>query len=126
MLHRDGATIVGLDVPQAADELQKVMKELDGDWLTLDITADDAPQRIAHHLKEKHGGVDIVVHNAGVTLDKKLANQKPDRFGKVLEINIEAPERITAELLSQGVYLRAGAQTGRGPAASPATAEAGA
>ena len=103
VLHRDGATIVGLDVPQAADELQKVMKELDGDWLTLDITADDAPQRIAHHLKEKHGGVDIVVHNAGVTLDKKLANQKPDRFGKVLEINIEAPERITAELLSQGV-----------------------
>lgn len=103
VLHRDGATVVGLDVPQAADDLQRVMKEIDGDWLTLDITAADAPQRIAHHLKEKHGGVDVVVHNAGVTMDKKLANQKPDRFGKVLEINLEAPERITAELLAQGV-----------------------
>ncbi|MEV5003138.1 3-oxoacyl-ACP reductase [Nocardioides sp. LML1-1-1.1] len=103
VLHRDGATIVGLDVPQAADDLVKVMKELDGDWLTLDITAPDAPQRIAHHLKEKHGGIDIVVHNAGVTLDKKLANQTPERFGKVLQINLEAPERITAELLDQGV-----------------------
>ena len=103
VLHRDGATIVGLDVPQAADALQKVMKELGGDWLTLDITAKDAPQRIARHLKEKHGGVDIVVHNAGVTLDKKLANQTPDRFGKVLQINIEAPEKITAELLAQKV-----------------------
>jgi 3-oxoacyl-[acyl-carrier protein] reductase len=103
VLHRDGATIVGLDVPQAADDLQRVMKELDGDWLTLDITAKDAPQRIAQHLKEKHGGVDIVVHNAGVTLDKKLANQTPERFGKVLQINIEAPERITAELLEQKV-----------------------
>ena len=103
VLHRDGAKIVGLDVPQAADELVTVMKELDGDWLTLDITADDAPQRIAHHLKEKRGGVDVVVHNAGVTLDKKLANQTPERFGKVLEINLEAPERITAELLAQGV-----------------------
>lgn len=103
VLHRDGATVVGLDVPQAADELQKVMKELDGDWLTLDITAPDAPQRIARHLKDKHGGVDIVVHNAGVTLDKKLANQTPDRFGKVLSINVEAPERITAELLAQQV-----------------------
>lgn len=101
VLHRDGATVVGLDVPQAADDLQKVMKEIDGDWLTLDITAKDAPQRIAQHLKEKHGGVDIVVHNAGVTLDKKLANQTPERFGKVLEINVEAPERITAELLKQ-------------------------
>jgi 3-oxoacyl-[acyl-carrier protein] reductase len=103
VLHRDGAKIVGLDVPQAADDLVKVMKELDGDWLTLDITAPDAPQRIAHHLKEKHGGVDVVVHNAGVTLDKKLANQTPERFGKVLQINLEAPERITAELLAQGV-----------------------
>lgn len=103
VLHRDGATVVGLDVPQAADELQKVMKEIDGDWITLDITAKDAPQRIAAHLKEKHGGVDIVVHNAGVTMDKKLANQTPDRFGKVLQINIEAPQRITAALLDQGV-----------------------
>ena len=103
VLHRDGAKVVGLDVPQAADELVRVMKELDGDWLTLDITSVDAPQRIAHHLKEKHGGVDIVVHNAGVTMDKKLANQTPERFGKVLQINLEAPERITAELLEQRV-----------------------
>src|SRR5690348_16146163 len=99
VLHRDGATIVGLDVPQAASELQGVMKELDGDWITLDITAPDAPQRIAQHLKSKHGGVDLVIHNAGVTMDKKLANQTPERFGKVLEINIAAPEKITAELL---------------------------
>jgi 3-oxoacyl-[acyl-carrier protein] reductase len=103
VLHRDGATVVGLDVPQAADGLVRLMKELDGDWLTLDITAADAPQRIAQHLKEKHGGVDVVVHNAGVTLDKKLANQTPERFGKVIAINVDAPQRITAELLAQQV-----------------------
>ncbi|BBH15986.1 3-oxoacyl-ACP reductase [Nocardioides baekrokdamisoli] len=103
VLHRDGAKIVGLDVPQAADDLVKVMNELGGDWLTLDITAADAPQRIAQHLKDNHGGVDIVVHNAGVTMDKKLANQTPERFGKVLEINLLAPELITDELLKQKV-----------------------
>jgi len=108
VLHRDGATVVGLDVPQAASELQGVMKELDGDWLTLDITSADAPQRIAQHLKTKHGGVDLVIHNAGVTMDKKLANQTPERFGKVLDINIEAPEKITAELLKQGVINKNG------------------
>jgi len=108
VLHRDGATVVGLDVPQAASELQTVMKELDGDWLTLDITAPDAPQRIAQHLTSKHGGVDLVIHNAGVTMDKKLANQTPERFGKVLEINIAAPEKITSELLAQGVINKNG------------------
>ena len=81
VLHRDGATVVGVDVPQAASELQALMKELDGDWLTLDITGKDAPQRIAHHLKEKHGGVDVVVHNAGITRDKKLANMARGPLG---------------------------------------------
>jgi 3-oxoacyl-[acyl-carrier protein] reductase len=101
VLHRDGATVVGVDVPQAASELQAVTGELGGDHLTLDITAKDAPQRIARHLKEKHGGVDIVVHNAGITRDKKLANMKPDGFASVIGVNLTAPERITAELLKQ-------------------------
>ena len=101
VLHRDGATVIGVDVPQAASELQTVMKELDGDHLTLDITAKDAPQRIAHHVKEKHGGVDVVVHNAGITRDKKLANMDEDRWSSVLNVNVVAPERITRELLDQ-------------------------
>jgi 3-oxoacyl-[acyl-carrier protein] reductase len=101
VLHRDGATVIGVDVPQAASELQTVMKELNGDHLTLDITAKDAPQRIAHHVKEKHGGVDVVVHNAGITRDKKLANMDEDRWSSVLDVNVVAPERITRELLDQ-------------------------
>ncbi len=103
VLARDGATIVGVDVPQAASELQSLMNELDGDWLTLDITGKDAPQRIAHHLKEKHGGVDIVVHNAGITRDKKLANMDEARWDSVIAVNLTAPELITRELLEQGV-----------------------
>ncbi|QIG42911.1 3-oxoacyl-ACP reductase [Nocardioides anomalus] len=103
VLHRDGATVVGVDVPQAADALQTLMKELGGDWLALDITQKDAPQRIAHHLTEKHGGVDVVVHNAGITRDKKLANMGEDKWDAVIGVNVTAPERITRELLDQGV-----------------------
>jgi 3-oxoacyl-[acyl-carrier protein] reductase len=103
VLHRDGATVVGIDVPQAANELQALMKELDGDQLLLDITAKDAPQRIAHHLREKHGGVDVVVHNAGITRDRRLANMKEDRWDSVIAVNLTAPERISRELLAQGV-----------------------
>lgn len=108
VLHRDGATVLGIDVPQAASELQGLMKELDGDQLTLDITAKDAAQRIAHHVKEKHGGVDIVIHNAGITRDKKLANMAEDRWASVIAVNLSAPERITAELLDQGLINKNG------------------
>jgi 3-oxoacyl-[acyl-carrier protein] reductase len=117
VLHRDGATVVGIDVPQAASELQGVMRELDGDHLVLDITAKDAPQRIAHHLETKHGGVDVVVHNAGITRDRKLANMaaskdKGDRFEQVIAVNLTAPERITRELLDQGVINKGGSIIG--------------
>ncbi len=101
VLHRDGATVLGIDVPQAASELQAVMAEIDGDHLTLDITTKDAPQRIAQHVREKFGGVDIVVHNAGITRDKKLANMKEDGWSSTIAVNLSAPQRITAELLEQ-------------------------
>ena len=103
VLARDGATVVGVDVPQAASDLITLTKELGGDYLTLDITAKDAPQRIAQHLTTAHGGVDVVVHNAGITRDKRLANMDEDRWSSVLQVNLVAPQRITAELLEQRV-----------------------
>jgi 3-oxoacyl-[acyl-carrier protein] reductase len=77
------------------------VKSIGGEALTLDITAKDAPARIAHHVKTKHGGVDIVVHNAGITRDKKLANMKDDVFASAIAVNLTAPERITATLLEE-------------------------
>ncbi len=116
VLHRDGALVVGVDVPQAASELLTVTSELEGDQLTLDITAKDAPKRIAQHLKKKHGGVDVVVHNAGITRDRKLANMKADpdddRWTSVIGVNLTAPERITRELLDQGLIRDNGAVIG--------------
>jgi 3-oxoacyl-[acyl-carrier protein] reductase len=103
VLHRDGATVIGVDVPQAADGVVSLAKELDGDYLALDITAKDAPQRIAQHLRTEHDGVDIVVHNAGITRDKKLANMAADRWESVIGVNLTAPERISRELLDQKV-----------------------
>jgi 3-oxoacyl-[acyl-carrier protein] reductase len=104
VLHRDGATVVGVDVPQAADPLVRLTSELGGDYLALDITAKDAPQRLAHHLLDEYGGVDVVVHNAGITRDKKLANMAADRWDSVIGVNLSAPESITRELLDQKVF----------------------
>lgn len=112
VLHRDGATVVGVDVPQAASDLMSLAEELGGDHLVLDITAKDAPQRIAHHLNTHHGGVDVVVHNAGITRDKKLANMDPARWESVIAVNLTAPERITRELLDQRLVHNGGSIVG--------------
>lgn len=107
-LHRDGATIVGLDVPQLGEGLKKLTDELGGGAITVDITAKDAPQRIAKYLKDNYKGVDIVVHNAGITRDKRLMNMKPENWSLVVDISVGAPQRITAELLSQGLIHKGG------------------
>lgn len=107
-LHRDGASIVGLDVPQLSAELDAVMAELGGTSIAEDITAPDAPKVIAKAIKDAHGHVDIVVHNAGITRDKRLKNMKTENWNLVIDISVGAPQRITAELLKQKLLGKGG------------------
>jgi 3-oxoacyl-[acyl-carrier protein] reductase len=95
-LGRDGAKVVGLDVPQAEGDLRAVVEALGGEALPLDITGDDAPEKIASHFKD---GVDIVVHNAGVTRDRTIAKMPEDRWTGLMEINLSSEERINDALL---------------------------
>jgi 3-oxoacyl-[acyl-carrier protein] reductase len=112
VLHRDGATVVGVDVPALASELMSVMAPLGGEAVALDVTAIDAPQRLERHLKDGHDGVDVVVHNAGITRDRRLANMRPDHWDPVLEVNLGAPVRITRHLLDSGTIRAGGAVVG--------------
>jgi len=47
-------------------------------------------------------GVDIVVHNAGITRDKTLANMTPEFWDAVLAVNLNAPQVLTKALLDSG------------------------
>jgi 3-oxoacyl-[acyl-carrier protein] reductase len=103
VLARDGAHVIGVDVPAMGDELEKKTSGLGGSSLTLDITDDDAPARIASHLLEHHGGVDVIVHNAGITRDKTLGRMTQDLWDAVIEVNLHAPLRIDGELNARDV-----------------------
>jgi 3-oxoacyl-[acyl-carrier protein] reductase len=95
-LARDGAAVVGLDIPQAADDLRAVTGAIGGRAIGIDITAEDAPERIADELS---GGVDVVVHNAGVTKDRTIAKMPEERWAQLMEINLSSEERINDALL---------------------------
>lgn len=101
VLARDGAKVIVLDVPPMADDLKQVASQIGGIALEGDITAADAPTKISAAALE-HGGLDIIVHNAGVTRDKTIAGM-PDKFwDMVIDINISSEERINAQLLKDG------------------------
>ena len=107
VLSRDGAHVVCLDVPAAGDALAAVANAVRGEALQLDLTADAAPGALADHLTARHGGVDIVVHNAGITRDKTLARMSEEAWDSVLDVNLTAQERVNSVLLA-GKHLRPG------------------
>ena len=105
VLARDGAEVVGLDIPAAAEELGRVTAAIDGDAIEVDITTDEAPATISERLAD---GVDVVVHNAGVTLDRTIAKMPEERWSKLMEINLSSEERINDALLDGGRLRRNG------------------
>ncbi|GAA4957383.1 3-oxoacyl-ACP reductase [Actinoplanes utahensis] len=109
VLARDGAEVIALDVPAAGDALADVANSTRGRALQLDLTAEDSASRLAGYLAAgPHAGVDIVVHNAGITRDKTIARMSADRWDAVLGVNLTAPERVNEVLLDRGLIPSGG------------------
>jgi 3-oxoacyl-[acyl-carrier protein] reductase len=102
VLARDGATVVCVDVPAAGDALTRTANRVGGTALQLDVTAADAGERILDHARSRHGGLDIVVHNAGITRDKLLANMDEGRWASVMDVNLGSILRMNEVLLADG------------------------
>jgi 3-oxoacyl-[acyl-carrier protein] reductase len=100
---RDGANVICLDVPAAGDALTAVANRVGGSAYQLDLTAPDAAPKLAAHVWDRFGGLDVIVHNAGVTRDKTLARMTGGGWSSVLDVNLRAPQRVNAQLLDDGL-----------------------
>ncbi|MFG2939759.1 3-oxoacyl-ACP reductase [Streptomyces sp. NPDC048282] len=103
-LARGGARVVVLDVPAAEADARALAERLGGSALALDITSADAGARIADALPD---GLDVLVHNAGITRDRRLVNMPAERWSPVLEVNLGSVLRTTDALLERSA-LNAG------------------
>ncbi|HSW11447.1 MAG TPA: 3-oxoacyl-ACP reductase [Solimonas sp.] len=101
-LAEEGAQVVGLDIEANRAALEQLMHETGGESLLADVSAAGAPQRIAAFLAAR-GGVDVLVHNAGVLRDKTLAKMDEHRWDASMAVNLEAILRIDRELVEGGV-----------------------
>jgi 3-oxoacyl-[acyl-carrier protein] reductase len=101
-LARDGAKVVVVDVPAAGESLAAVANEVKGTAVQLDVTAADAGTKILEATRHL-GGIDVLVHNAGILRDKLLANMKPAQWDSVIAVNLASQLRINEQLLAAGV-----------------------
>ena len=93
-LAAEGAYVVCLDRPSDAEAAERVAQSVKGKALLLDLAESATPDAIARYFREGHGGVDIVVHNAGITRDKTLVRMTREHWDQVLNINLGAILRI--------------------------------
>ena len=96
---REGAKVIVVDRPAEDAHASKVAEQINGALLLCDITDEKAPDTMKKFIADGLGKLDIVVHNAGVTRDKTLANMDADRWNMVMDVNLIGLIRLNEALL---------------------------
>ena len=91
-LHSDGASVVGLDInPQVVSNL-KGSPGLRG--VVCDVTDDAALKQCVDDAVEAHGGLDIIVANAGIFKTGEYIEDLGETWDLHLKINLTATQRF--------------------------------
>ena len=96
-LARDGARIVVNDLDEEpAAEVVRTIKEFGGDAVACvgNVTDADFGDRFVDTAIKTFNGLDIIVSNAGYTLDGVVQKMGDDQFQKMLDVHVVAPFRI--------------------------------
>ncbi len=92
-LLKQGREVAGLDInADQLAELESVVKEAGFTVITklVDITNTEKFTETLEALAEEHGGIGILVNNAGITRDGLMMRMSDEDFDKVIEVNLKA------------------------------------
>jgi len=98
-LLKQGRIVAGLDInAEQLGELESVVKQAGFTVVTkcVDITNTDELTEVLKSLADEHGGIGILVNNAGITRDKLMMQMKEEDFDKVINVNLRAAFIATA------------------------------
>lgn len=83
-----------------------------------DVTRQDQLDEMVAGVRADFGRIDVLVNNAGITLDARLQNMTEDQFDRVIDVNLKgvfrASQAVLATMLEQGagVILNASSVVG--------------
>jgi len=84
----------------------------------VDVTRRDQVDAMVANVKEKRGRIDVLVNNAGITLDARLQKMTEDQFDKVVAVNLKGTyncaQAVADTMVAQGsgVILNASSVVG--------------
>ncbi|HZV75354.1 MAG TPA: SDR family oxidoreductase [Conexibacter sp.] len=94
LLVSQGAKVVINDLD--GDVAQQTASEIQGETTVFagDLTAGDAPEQLIQTAIDAWGRIDIIVNNAGYTLDAPIHKMSDEWFQKMLDIHLIVPFRV--------------------------------
>lgn len=111
-LLNQGRKVAGLDLnAEQLTELEKIAAEAGHSVITcqVDITQTDKLTEKLDQLAQEHGGIGILVNNAGITRDRLMIQMDEDDFDKVIAVNLKAAfvaTRIAARSMIRNKFGR--------------------
>jgi len=106
-LARQGATVIATGPSEA--ELTSLVQEIGGSYLLVDVRDPAHADDVIKHAVERHGGLDVVVANAGIGHAGPVAEMTAERICDLVDINVRAPLLITRAALPGMLARRRGA-----------------
>ncbi|MDI9434246.1 MAG: 3-oxoacyl-[acyl-carrier-protein] reductase [Planctomycetota bacterium] len=111
-LLQQGRLVAGLDISEnPLKELEVAARQAGFELLTrcLDITDTPKLTEILEKLAADHGGIGILVNNAGITRDKLMIQMNDEDFDKVMSVNLRAAftaTRVAAKSMIRNKFGR--------------------
>lgn len=100
----EGAIVIAADVNEKA--LEEVNELENVESVKLDISSDEEWKRVVEQIIEKHGKIDILLNNAGISSEKSIGETTIDDWNLMLKINGFGPflgmKYVIPEMVKQG------------------------
>jgi 3-oxoacyl-[acyl-carrier protein] reductase len=118
---QEGATVVICDVKAeavnaAVAQCQALGAQAEGH--TMDVTQRDQVDAVVAAVLARHGRIDVLVNNAGITQDARLQNMTQAQFDRVIDVNLRGvfhcAQAVANTMVAQGsgVILNASSVVG--------------
>jgi len=94
LLAAQGARVLINDLDP--DVAEQTSREIEGETVVFagDLTRSDAPDKLVATAIDAFGQIDIIVNNAGYTIDAPLHKMSDDQFQRMLDIHTVVPFRV--------------------------------
>ncbi|AFZ71227.1 dehydrogenase of unknown specificity, short-chain alcohol dehydrogenase like protein [Caldisphaera lagunensis DSM 15908] len=79
-----------------------------GDMIKADISNKEDVEKMANYIKEKYGGIDILINNAGVGFTSKFTDLSYDSFVKQIQTNLIGSFYVTRLLIDNMINKKWG------------------